>query len=193
MSADWINQHREKRQNIRSSIQSKGTRGSKKLLKRLSGRERTTSNIINHTIAKQVVQDAISQNKGIAIEDLKNIRKTSKRRNKKFRTKLGRWSFHDLRSKIEYKAQLKGIPVIAVRPNYTSQTCNECKHIGKRTNKVFKCTNQHCGVDTLDADFNAAKNISTLGAAVNQPEKSSMYSCPMHYLDLKPTRSLVGG
>ena len=180
MSADWINQYREKRQKIRSSIQSKGTRGCKKLLKRLNGRERTTSNIINHTIAKQVVQDAISQNKGIAIEDLKNIRKTSKRRNKKFRTKLGKWSFHNLRSKIEYKAQLKGIPVIVVTPNYTSQTCNGCKYIGKRTNKVFKCTNQHCDIDTLDADFNAAKNISTLGVAINHPEKSIMYSCSVH-------------
>lgn len=193
ISADWVNQYREKRQKIRSSIQSKGTRGAKKLLKRLRGRERTTSSIINHTIAKQIVQGAVVQNKGIAIEDLKNIRKTSKRRNKKFRTKLGRWSFYDLRKKIEYKAHLKGIPVIAVRPNYTSQTCNVCKHIGKRTNKVFKCTNQNCVVDVLDADFNAAKNIATLGVVVNQPEKSNMYSCYIHYLDLKPIRSLVGG
>ena len=87
-SADWINQYREKRQKVRSSIQRKETKGAKRLLKRLSGKERTTATILNHTISKSLVQSAKEQGKGIAIEDLTNIRFTSKRRNKKFRTKL---------------------------------------------------------------------------------------------------------
>ena len=87
-SADWINQYREKRQKVRSSLQAKGTKNAKRVLKRLSGKERTTANIINHTIAKSLVLSAKNQRKGIAIEDLTNIRFTSKRRNKKFRTKL---------------------------------------------------------------------------------------------------------
>jgi putative transposase len=183
-SADWVNSYREQRQKVRKSIQSKGTkgrthsckRGCAKLLKRLKGKEKTTATIINHTIAKRIVLAAKAEHKGIAIEDLTNIRFTSKRRNKKFRTKLGRWSFGQLRSFIEYKAKLHGVNLIVVEPRYTSQTCSCCHHIGVRKNKSFKCPN--CGND-MDADINAAINIATLGAAVNQPEKSGMY-CSLH-------------
>ena len=194
-SADWINQYREKRQKVRSSIQRKGTRSSRRLLKRLSGKERTTATILNHTISKSIVQSAKEQGKGIAIEDLTNIRFTSKRRNKKFRTKLGRWNFGQLRNFLTYKSLLNGVQLVVVEPAYTSQTCNCCKHIGKRTNKVFKCTNQNCEVDVLDADYNASLNIASLGRAyVNHAEKSTMY-CSLHsFLGLKPIPSLcVGG
>lgn len=175
-TADTLNAYREHRQKVRSSIQRKGTRSSKRLLKRLSGKERTTAAIINHTISKSIVQSAKMQGKGISVEDLTNIRFTSKRRNKKFRVRLGRWSFGQLRSFIDYKARLNGVKFVVVEPAYTSQTCSVCHSIGTRKNKSFTCTN--CGND-MDADFNAAKNIATLGAAVNQPEKSGMY-CLLH-------------
>lgn len=193
-SADGLNKYREHRQKVRSSIQSKDTRNSRKLLKRLSGKEKTTASIVNHTIAKSIVQSAKENGKGVAIEDLTGIRFTSKKRNKKFRTKLGKWNFSMLRQYIEYKALLNGVKCIAVPPAYTSQTCSACNHIGKRTNKVFKCTNTNCKVDSIDADFNAAQNISLLGASVNMPEKSTMY-CSLHsLLGLKPIPSLcVGG
>ncbi len=184
-SAKWLNQYREKRQKVRGSIQRKGTKGKTrsckkgcaKLLKRLKGKERTTATIQNHTIAKHIVQSAKEQGKGIAIEDLTNIRFTSKRRNKKFRTKLGRWSFGQLRSFLEYKAALSGVKLVVVEPAYTSKTCSVCHHIGDRNNKSFKCNN--CG-NNMDADVNASLNIATLGAAVNQPEKQGMYSCSVH-------------
>lgn len=193
-SAEWLNNYREIKQRIRSSVQSKGTKGCKKLLKRLSGREKTTATIQNHAIAKTIVKSAKEQRKGISIEDLTNIRFTSKRRNKKFRTKLGKWNFSQLRSFLTYKSLLSGVQLVVVNPRYTSQTCNSCKNIGKRTNKVFKCTNTNCKVDIIDADFNAAQNISLLGVAINQPEKSTMF-CSLHsLLGLKPIPSLcVGG
>lgn len=175
-TADTLNQYREQRQKVRSSIQSKGTKGAKKLLKRLKGRERTHATIINHTIAKSIVLSAKRQGKGVAIEDLTNIRFTSKRRNKKFRTKLGRWSFAQLRSFIAYKSALNGVELVVVEPAYTSQTCSCCHHIGTRKNKSFKC--QNCGAD-MDADINAAINIASLGASINKPEKSGMY-CSLH-------------
>lgn len=186
-SAETINAYREKKQRIRSSVQRKGTKSSKRLLKRLSGREKTTATIINHTISKSIVKQAKEQGNGISIEDLTNIRFTSKNRNKTFRTKLGKWNFSQLRSFLTYKAALSGVKLVAIDPRYTSQTCHCCKHIGKRTNKVFKCTNENCEVGVLDADFNAAKNIALLGVAVNQPEKSTMYcSFALHHSDLKP-------
>lgn len=171
-SAKRLNDYREKRQRIRSSIQRKGTRSAKRLLQRLSGREKTTATIQNHTISKSIVKSAKEQKKGIAIEDLTNIRFTSKRRNKKFRTKLGKWNFSQLRLFLTYKSLLNGVPLVVVDPAYTSQTCSVCKHIGKRNNKSFQCAN--CGHNE-DADFNASKNIATLGRAVNHVEKSTMY------------------
>jgi len=194
-STEWLNTYREHRQKVRSSIQAKADtskrstkRNARKCIKRLSGKERTTANLVNHTISKSIVKSAKEQGKGIAIEDLTNIRFTSKRRNKKFRIKLGKWNFGDLRAKLEYKALLNGVKLVAVNPAYTSQTCHACKHIGKRTNKVFKCTNTNCEVDNIDADYNASKVISLLGRTVNCAGESNDMCCSIAhvYSGLKP-------
>ena len=187
-----LNDYREKRQKVRSSLQSKGTKGSKKVLKRLSGKERTTSTIINHTISKQIVQLAKSEGKGIAIEDLKGIRFSASKKGKKFRTRVGKWNFNQLRSFLTYKCLLNGVKLVVVPPAYTSKTCSNCFHIGNRQGKKFTCNN--CN-SVFDADENAAKNIALLGTSVNSPEKPSMLYCQVHsFLGLKPIPSLcVGG
>ena len=181
---------RKKYSKVRASVQSKGTKGSKKLLKRLSGREKRFVSINNHTISKQIIARAKREHKGIAIEDLTNIRKTAKPKSKTQKTELNRWSFYQLRSFLTYKALLNGIKFIVVPPAYTSQTCSICNHIGIRNGKHFRCEN--CG-NIADADINAAKNIATWGCSINQPEKSTMF-CSLHpLLGLKPIQSLVGG
>ena len=191
-SSKKLNDYREKRQKVRSSLQSKGTKGSKKVLKRLSGKERTTSTIINHTISKQIVQLAKSEGKGIAIEDLRGIRFSASKKGKKFRTRVGKWNFNQLRSFLTYKCLLNGVKLVAVPPAYTSKTCSNCFHIGNRQGKKFTCNN--CN-SVFDADENAAKNIALLGMNVNHPEKPSMLYCQVHsFLGLKPIPSLcVGG
>lgn len=167
-----LQEYREKRQKVRSSIQSKGTRSSRKLLQRLSGKERTHGTIINHTISKKIVELAKSEQKGIAIEDLKNIRFSAKKKGKKFRSKVGKWSFYQLRQFLTYKCQLNGIPLIVVPPAYTSKTCSNCFNIGSRIRKQFTCNN--CN-SIFDADENAAKNIALLGVSIDMPEKSTLY------------------
>jgi IS605 OrfB family transposase len=187
-----LNDYREKRQKVRSSLQSKGTKGSKKVLKQLSGKERTTSTIINHTISKQIVQLAKDEGKGIAIEDLKGIRFSSNNKGKKFRTRIGKWNFNQLRSFLTYKCLLNGVKLVDVPPAYTSRMCHNCLHIGNRQGKKFTCNN--CN-SVFDADENAAKNIALLGASANSPEKPSMLYCQVHsFLGLKPIPSFyVGG
>jgi len=180
-SSKKLNEYREKRQKVRSSLQSKGTKGCKKALKRLSGKERTTSTIINHTISKQIVQLAKSEGKGIAIEDLKGIRFSANKKGKKFRTRVGKWNFNQLRSFLTYKCLLNGVKLVVIPPAYTSQTCSVCKHIGTKENsfrkgKKFACTN--CS-NIADADVNAAHNIAAWGVAVNTPEKNNMF-CSLH-------------
>lgn len=172
-----ITEYREQRQKVRSSLQRKGTKGCKKALKRLSGREKRTNTIINHTISKQIVQLAKSEGKGIAIEDLKGIRFSANKKGKKFRTKVGKWSFDQLRQFLTYKSLLNGVKLVSVPPAYTSKTCSTCYHIGNRVGKSFKCNN--CGND-IDADFNASKNIALLGMNVSHPEIPSMLYCQVH-------------
>lgn len=173
VSSKWINEYRVKREKIRGSIQSKGTKGAKKLLKRLSGKERNAATLINHTLSKRIVKLAKEKNKGIAVEDLTHIRKrTEKKVRKKQRGLRSRWSFHQLRSFIAYKCAMQGVPFVVVPPAYTSQTCSCCNHIGLRVGKSFSC--QNCGL-IEDADINAAINISTWGRVVNRPEESTLY------------------
>ncbi len=180
-SSESLKNIRKKYTKIRASVQSKGTKGAKKLLKRLSGRERRFVSINNHTISKQIVAKAKEQNKGIAIEDLTNIRLNVKSKSNKLKSELNRWSFYQLRRFLTYKAKLSGVQLFAIPPAYTSQTCNICNHIGTKGNsfrkgKKFVCTN--CG-NVADADVNAAYNIAAWGVAVNTPEKSTMF-CYLH-------------
>lgn len=167
---------RKKYSKVRASVQSKGTKSAKRLLKRLSGRERRFVSINNHSISKQIVAKAKTEQKGIAIEDLTGIRKTAKPKSRAQKTELNRWSFYQLRQFLTYKATLNGVKLIAVPPRYTSQTCNNCLHIGERNGKHFSCKN--CNNKT-DADHNAALNIAAWGCTINHPESSTM-CCYLH-------------
>lgn len=175
MSGSSLEQYRINRQRIRSSIQSKCTKGARKTLKRLSGKEKRHASIVNHTISKKLVEAARLNRKGIVLEDLKGIRKNTKDKRKAFRTRLGRWNFSQLKSFIQYKAEREGVPVILVSPRYTSQTCSNCFRIGLRQGNSFKCDcdKQGCGYQE-HADINAARNLRLLGLSVNQPEQSVM-------------------
>ena len=179
-----LNDLRKKREKIRGSLQRKGTRGAKKVLKRISGRERTTTRIVNHTIAKKLVEKAKVEQKAICpggepLEELKGIRERTNQRLRKSQKGLHNrcgsppGSFYQLRQFITYKAQREGIPLLFAPPAYTSQTCSGCHHVGKRNGEAFKCTN--CGYND-HADTNAAKNIRSWGRTVTRPEKSAL-SC----------------
>lgn len=178
ISSKELKEIRNKYNKVRASIQSKGTRNSHKLLKRLKGRERRFATITNHRISKQLVAKAKKEHKGIAIEDLKNIRfgMNSKKRNKTFRRRSNSWNFSQLRSFLEYKSKINGVQIVAIPPFYTSQTCHNCGHIGIRHGKHLRCT--HCG-NVADADVNAALNIATWGY-INTHERWEMLSCPIH-------------
>ena len=165
-----LNALRKTREKTRASLQRKGSRSAKRVLKRISGRERTTTKIINHTIAKALVAKAKQECKAICLEELKGIRQTTNKRFRRGQRGLhNRWSFHQLGQHIAYKAERQGVQVLYVPPAYTSKTCSSCKHIGQRKGEAFSCTN--CGY-LGHSDTNAAENIRSWGISVNMPEKS---------------------
>ncbi|WP_309232602.1 RNA-guided endonuclease InsQ/TnpB family protein [Cylindrospermum sp. FACHB-282] len=190
-SGKQIQTTRDRYSKVRANVQSKRTRSSRKLLRRLSGREQRFQKWLNHNISKQLVQDAKRSNSALAFEDLTNIRQSlnQKPRSKTERRRTNNWAFYQLRIFVDYKANIAGVPVVFVPPAYTSQTCSRCHHIhpvqGKsyRSHKSFKCG--HCGFDH-DADINAALNIAALGVSVNNPEVPGI-ACLLEGEGLLPT------
>ena len=80
---------------------------------------------------------------------------------------------------LEYKQHWTGGLLVKVNPQYTSQTCFECKHIAKenrRTQAKFECVK--CG-HKANADVNAAKNILAAGHAVLSAEGGCGKGRPM--------------
>jgi putative transposase len=73
--------------------------------------------------------------------------------------------WHRIELAVRSKARYTGTCVITVNPAYTSQTCNVCTVVDRRSREsqaVFRCTS--CG-NFEHADVNAAKNILTAGRA----------------------------
>lgn len=143
---------------LRAKLQRKGTKSARRRLKKLSGKEQRFATDVNHTISKHIVAKAKDTARGIALEDLKGIRKRVTAR-KPQRATLHSWSFHQLRCFIEYKAKQMGVPVVAVDPRNTSRTCPCCGHVDKanRPNQsTFSCV--QCGYSG-HADHIAAFNI----------------------------------
>lgn len=172
---------RDKFAKVRSSVQAKGTKGAKRLLKRLSGRERRYQTWLNHNISRRIIDDAKTNDSSIAIENLRAIReRTNKQpRNKIERRRSNAWAFFQLRTFLEYKGLQAGVKVIAVPPQYTSQTCHQCLHIGLRSDKRFRCGYCHW---SGDADLNGANVISLLGSSVIRPERA-VVACSLDNLD----------
>lgn len=163
---------RHRHRKLRSKLQAKGTKSSRRRLKKLSGKERRFATWTNHNVSKRIVAKAKDTGQGIAIEALGGIRDRITVR-KPQRAALHSWSFSQLRSFLEYKGKLAGVPVVAVDPRNTSRTCPVCGCVDKANRKsqaVFLCI--VCGRSGL-ADHIAAINISGR-AAINQPYVSTV-------------------
>ena len=95
----------------------------------------------------------------IAIEDLKVANMV---KNHHISKAINEVSWAEFRGMLEYKAKWYGKRVVAVNPQYTSQTCNYCGHVAKENRKSqadFEC--MACGHKD-NADRNASKNILKL-------------------------------
>lgn len=166
-----VNQARARYSRFRQKLQQKGTKRATRLLKKRSGREQRFAKDVNHCLSKALVSTAKGTGRGLALEDLKNIR-SRVNGSKRQRRVLHSWAFAQLRSFIAYKAALAGVRVVYVNPAYTSQTCSHCGHCEKANRPSqarFLC--KSCGF-SIHADLNAAENIRR--AAVIPPDAAPL-------------------
>ena len=139
----------------------------RRALKRTARREAGFRRDTNHCISKKLVAVAQGTTRGLALEDLQDIRERTRFRQPQ-RARMSGWAFAQLRFFVEYKAQLSGVPVVLVNPKHTSQQCSVCGHIARanrRSQALFSC--KSCRY-TTNADCNAALNIRSK-ARVNAP------------------------
>ena len=155
---------------LRQKLQSKGTKSAKRLLRKISRKERRFVTDVNHCISKTIVN---MSHDVFALEDLTSIRVQS-RKGKEFTRKLNNWSFYQLAQFLEYKAEALGKAVIYIDPRYSSQKCFKCGDIRKSNRKGSSYHCKACGFD-MHSDLNASRNIAQAGISclsrlhVNQP------------------------
>lgn len=158
----------------RQRLQKVGTKNAKRRLRKNAGRERRFQKDVNHRISKALVKKAAVSCKALALEDLSGIRERTTVRHE-HRYARHSWAFFQLRAFLTYKAAWAGVPVHLVDPRNTSRTCSACGHCEKANRKSqaeFLC--RRCGFE-INADHNAAINISRKErAAVNRPMASTL-------------------
>jgi IS605 OrfB family transposase len=112
----------------------------------------------NHKISRHIVNFAVANGVGILrMEDLTEIRNRTRSRSEPGRS-LHSWAFYQLKEMIRYKAEMAGIRVEMVHPEYTSQTC-KCGHREKANRNGIRFRCKKCGY-TIHADLNGAINIA---------------------------------
>ena len=144
---------------VRKELQQRGTKSARRRLKQIGQRENRWMSDINHQVSKALVESNPTGTLFV-LEDLSGIRNATERVRKKDRYVQVSWSFHDLGTKLKYKAVRAGSQVIEVNPAYTSQTCPKCGFVHKlnrdKKNHTFQC--RTCGYRSND-DRIAAMNL----------------------------------
>ena len=82
-----------------------------------------------HKITARIVKEAKKQKAGIALEDIKGIRKLYRKGNgqgSEYRARLNSWAFGEFQRQIEYKAKRAGLIVIKINARNTSAKCSVC-------------------------------------------------------------------
>jgi len=161
---------------LRRSLQRKGTSSAKRRLKRLSVREHRWVNTVLHQISRAFVNSLVVGRDFVVMEKHNGIRENKRREsyNASYNATFHSWAFRKLQEMIEYKCLEKGIPVVYVEPEYTSQRCPRCGTIDRRNRRsqaLFRCIS--CGYQH-NADYVASVNLRKLAfggwAAVNRPD-----------------------
>jgi len=162
----------------RKKLQAKGTPSAKRLLKKISGKEKRFNRDVNHVITKKLSRLPYSV---FVLEDLSSIR--TQRRGKKMNKWISSWPFFQFESFLTYKAEAFGKSVEYVNAHYTSRKCSRCGNRSRHNRYKSRFLCSVCGY-TNHADVNAAINIrdnhilSTTEKSVGQGPVNDPYESP---------------
>ncbi|MCL6002324.1 MAG: transposase [Thermoplasmatales archaeon] len=130
------NDFSRRRRELQKHVRNQEKRNRK--MKRTRGRERNRINDAMHKLSSSMVKE--HPDASFILEDLSNIRKTSRPRSKKMRTHLNRWPYSEFQRMIEYKSRFK---TIYVNPGGTSSECPVCggrlKHPAWKISRCYNC------------------------------------------------------
>ena len=188
-SGEPIRKVRRAMRRLRAGLQQCGSKSAKRHLQRLRRRQSRFTRWVNHNISKKIVETAVNLGKALSLECLTGIRERGNGFSREMRFELGNWSFDQLKQFVTYKARRAGIPLVLIDPRNTSRTCSFCGYCAQHNRKsqsVFKCKN--CGLE-MNADRNAAVNISGHGAFVTRPMDGMMGNLSL----LSKPPALAGG
>ena len=147
-----FNKEKRKLRYLKSQLQSKGTKSSRKHLNKLKHKEKNKNKNQTHLIANEILKTNANI---IALENLKGIKaKKHKNQNK---NAISQVPFFELRRILTYKAMNAGKSICLVSPAYTSQIDNVS---GIREGERKGCRFYAKSGLIYDADLNAAINIA---------------------------------
>jgi len=159
---------------VRRQLQQRGTKSAKRHLRRMRHKQAQFRRDCDHVLSKQIAQST-PEGSTIAVENLTHIRQRTKQRGREQRQRMHRWSYHQLRQFLTYKAEARGCTVVAVDPRHTSQTCSRCGYQARnnrRARGLFRC--HQCDYE-LHADLNASYNIAgKYQASVGTPDTGGL-------------------
>lgn len=149
---------RSLQQTIKFSKGGHGRTRKTQALNDLKAKEANWSQLINHTISRELVKIAQDNNVGIIkLEDLTGITTDTKH------YFLKSWAYYQLQTYIEYKAKELGIQILWVDPKNTSNTCPTCGNSdplnrNDQDKTKFRCISINC------KDYDAQKDADIVGA-----------------------------
>lgn len=118
-----VHRIKERYARTRASLQAKGTKGARQVLKRISGRENRMMSDVDHCISKTLVSGCRAGALHV-FEDLSGVSfQNLEDRNASGRYELRSWTFYSLEMKTAYKAAMRRGAILKVNPQYTSQKC----------------------------------------------------------------------
>ena len=154
-SGSRLNHRRDEFERVRGSLQRCGTRSARRTLKRVGGRQRRYTDDVLHRVSNGIVAEALRYDyTAIAVENLDDIKERLPNA-----SWFHMWAFRRVIGQLEYKCRERGIRLVKVNPEHTSQRCAECGHsssANRPSRDRFRC--ERCG-NRGNADYNAAKNI----------------------------------
>lgn len=147
-----FNKEKRRLRYLKRSLQSKGTKSSRKHLKKLNHKKRNKNKNQTHLIANEILKTNANV---IALENLKGIK--AKKYKKQNKNGVSQVSFFELRRVLTYKAENMGKHVCLVSPAWTSQIDSIS---GIREGERKGCRFYAKSGLVYDADINAAINIA---------------------------------